>query len=145
MPTEPRASMPPRCRCRWACWGAGVALAALAIWAALRFTSDVPVTYASNEDHFKYGSTGGERSSGIPYSIWMALPELFPQSLPGRGERLGMAGRQPESAALEDLHRHDLRSGENATPPFPLPRHRRPGDEEYRQPRLPRRDRAAKF
>jgi hypothetical protein len=77
--------MPPRCRCRWACWGAGVALAALAIWAALRFTSDVPVTYASNEDHFKYGSTGGERSSGIPYSIWMALPELFPQYLPGKG------------------------------------------------------------
>src|ERR1035438_2880816 len=85
MPTEPRASMPPRCRFRWACWGAGVALAALAIWAALRFTSDVPVTYASNEDHFKYGSTGGERSSGIPYSIWMALPELFPQYLPGKG------------------------------------------------------------
>jgi hypothetical protein len=77
--------MPPRCCCRWACWGAGVILAALAIWAASRFTSDAPVTYASNEDHFKYGSTGGERSSGIPYSIWMALPELFPQYLPGKG------------------------------------------------------------
>src|SRR5271169_242095 len=85
MHTEPRASMPPRCCCRWACWGAGVALAAIAIWAAFRFTSDVPVVYASNEDHFKYGSTGGERSSGIPYSIWMALPELFPQYLPGKG------------------------------------------------------------
>jgi mono/diheme cytochrome c family protein len=53
--------------------------------ALVRFTSDSPVTYDKIEDHFKYGSTGGERSSGIPYSIWMALPELFPEYLPGKG------------------------------------------------------------
>jgi hypothetical protein len=57
----------------------------LAIAAVIRFTSDVPVTYEKIEDHFKYGSTGGERSSGIPYSVWMALPELFPEYLPGKG------------------------------------------------------------
>ena len=85
MSTEPPASTPSRCSCRWACWGAGIVLAVLVIWAVVRFTSDVPVTYANIEDHFKYGSTGGERSSGIPYSIWMALPELFPQYLPGKG------------------------------------------------------------
>lgn len=54
-------------------------------WAAVRFTRDKPVVYASIEDHFKYGSTGGERASGIPYSVWMALPELFPEYLPGKG------------------------------------------------------------
>src|SRR5450432_3225012 len=57
----------------------------LFIWAVRRFTRDQPVTYAKIEDHFKYGSTGGERESGIPYSIWMALPELFPEYLPGKG------------------------------------------------------------
>jgi len=85
MATEPQASSPPKRCCRWACWVAGIVIAVLAIWAALRFASDAPVTYASNKDHFKYGSTGDERSSGIPYSIWMALPELFPQYLPGKG------------------------------------------------------------
>src|SRR5438034_9792371 len=49
-----------------------------------RFTSDVPVTYDAIHDHFKYGSTGGERSSGIPYELWKALPRLFPEYLPGR-------------------------------------------------------------
>jgi mono/diheme cytochrome c family protein len=60
-----------------------VLVAAVAAW--MRFTSDAPVTYDKIEDHFKYGSTGGERSSGIPYSVWMALPELFPEYLPGKG------------------------------------------------------------
>ncbi len=57
----------------------------LVVWAVRRFTRDQPVTYAAIDDHFKYGSTGGERASGIPYSIWKALPELFPQYLPGPG------------------------------------------------------------
>lgn len=32
-----------------------------------RFTLDAPVVYADPEEHFKYGSLGGERESGIPY------------------------------------------------------------------------------
>jgi Cytochrome c len=64
---------------------AGLVVVAVAVAAVLRFTSDRPVTYDKIEDHFKYGSTGGERSSGIPYSIWMALPEVFPEYLPGKG------------------------------------------------------------
>ncbi len=49
---------------------------------------DEPVTYAGEEEHFKYGSTGGERGwknqfgFGIPYWIWVALPEQFPKYLP---------------------------------------------------------------
>ena len=49
-----------------------------------RFTRDEPVTYADLEDHFKYGSTGGERESGIPYWIWKVLPKMFPEYLPGK-------------------------------------------------------------
>ena len=50
---------------------------------------DEPVTYAAVEEHFKYGSTGGERGwknqfgFGIPYWIWVALPEQFPRSSRG--------------------------------------------------------------
>ena len=60
-----------------------VLLLVVAIYAWFRFTRDEPVTYASIEDHFKYGSTGGERASGIPLSIWKVLPKIFQQYLPG--------------------------------------------------------------
>ena len=50
---------------------------------AWRFGEDTPVDYADLEDHFKYGSTGGERESGFPYWIWMALPRVCGDKLPG--------------------------------------------------------------
>ena len=69
----------------------GLVLIVCGIWLGVRLTRDVPVTYEYPGEHFKYGSTGGERGSGsyrgagIPYSIWKLLPELFPQYLPGKG------------------------------------------------------------
>ncbi len=55
-----------------------------------RLTDDEPVAYADAAEHFKYGSTGGERGFdnqfgfGVPYWIWVSLPELFPEYLPDR-------------------------------------------------------------
>jgi hypothetical protein len=56
---------------------------------------DHPVAYESDDDHFQYGSLGGERGYkgqvgfGLPYWIWVALPELFsdllPDKRPGQG------------------------------------------------------------
>ena len=54
----------------------------------IRAYDDQPVIYADDRDHFKYGSTGGERGwkqqfgFGIPYWMWIALPEVFSQYLP---------------------------------------------------------------
>src|SRR5690606_14532085 len=59
------------------------------VYLTIRLRDDSPVTWASEEDHFKYGSTGGERGwgkqfgFGIPYVVWVTLPELFPDYLPG--------------------------------------------------------------
>lgn len=45
-----------------------------------------PLTdYESPEDHFKYGSVGTEAVEGIPYWVWVVLPRLFPEKLPGSG------------------------------------------------------------
>ena len=85
MSSDRQTDRPHPCRCRRVLFIAGGVILLLIIWAAHRFTRDVPVVYENIEDHFKYGSTGGERASGIPYSIWMALPELFPEYLPGKG------------------------------------------------------------
>jgi hypothetical protein len=94
MPSSGSASAPPSDSARNRSWARGcrrvvlataLVLLVVALWAVRRFTRDQPVVYADIEDHFKYGSAGGERASGIPYSIWMALPELFPEYLPGKG------------------------------------------------------------
>lgn len=62
----------------------------LAGWVFVRFLTEGTVDHDDPAMHFKYGSIGGERASGIPYSIWMALPKVFPEYLPGPGyESLG--------------------------------------------------------
>lgn len=54
-----------------------------AIYLGWRFNRDSPWTYADPVEHFKYGSTGGERASGIPLAVWNSLPTLFAEHLPG--------------------------------------------------------------
>ena len=57
--------------------------AMVSLYLVSRFYRDDPVTYRAAEDHFKYGSLGGERYSGFPYWVWQVLPALFPEYLPG--------------------------------------------------------------
>ena len=75
-------SIPPRWRGPLALLiavGAGVGLYLLG-----RLYRDDPVVYTDPVEHFKYGSTGGERTSGFPYAVWQAMPSLFPEYLPGQ-------------------------------------------------------------
>jgi hypothetical protein len=52
-----------------------------AIYAAVRFIPDRAVTYDTMADHFKYGSTGGDRVTGIPFWIWQAMPLVCAEDL----------------------------------------------------------------
>jgi hypothetical protein len=86
------ASTPPRRWRKWVKLGgvlAAVLIVIFVIYMATRLTEDRPVEYADDVQHFEYGSTGGERTDGIPYWFWVSLPELFPEYLPdkkpGRG------------------------------------------------------------
>lgn len=64
---------------------------AVVTYLAARFLPDEPVVYADPLEHFKYGSTGGERESGFPYWIWQVLPTVCAKYLPGQGyASLGM-------------------------------------------------------
>ena len=73
----------------------GLILAALGGYMAwYKFFRVVPQEeFATAEERFKYGSLGAEDSSGIPYWIFLVLPRLFPEYLPGPGgyASLGMA------------------------------------------------------
>ena len=44
-----------------------------------------PPYFASDEAHFLYGSIGTEGTAGVPYWLWLALPRIFPDLLPGPG------------------------------------------------------------
>ena len=51
------------------------------------FRRELPQRLASDsmEERFKYGSIGAEEQNGLPYWIWLVLPRMFPEYLPGPG------------------------------------------------------------
>ncbi len=60
------------------------------------FFREEPAPYfASDEEHFLFGSVGTESQEGIPYWIWLVLPRIFPEYLPGTGgwASLGILGK----------------------------------------------------
>lgn len=71
--------------CRFFLWTVLVLFALGALGAAIRFLPDRPVAYDDPVEHFKYGSTGGERNMGFPYWLFQVLPEVCPDLLPGKG------------------------------------------------------------
>jgi len=61
-----------------------------------RFFREEPAPYfASDEEHFLYGSVGTEPDQGVPYWIWLVLPRIFPEYLPAPGgyASIGVPGR----------------------------------------------------
>lgn len=88
---------PPRVWLRATGAAALLLLLVASVYVLIRLNDDQPVLFADADAHFKYGSTGGERGwksqvgFGIPYWIWIALPETFPQYLPDRQPGRGYA------------------------------------------------------
>jgi len=51
-----------------------------------RFFREEPAPFfASDEEHFLYGSVGTEADQGVPYWIWVVLPRIFPEYMPRPG------------------------------------------------------------
>ena len=71
--------------CRILVWTALILVVSIALILTQRFLRDEPVVYNDPVEHFKYGSTGGERNLGFPYWIWRVLPEVCADYLPGDG------------------------------------------------------------
>jgi hypothetical protein len=46
---------------------------------------EVPQSFDSPEEEFKYASIGTEANEGLPYWVWVVLPRAFPRYLPGGG------------------------------------------------------------
>ena len=51
-----------------------------------RFFREEPTpAFGSEEDAFLFGSVGNEATDGVPYWVWLVLPRIFPDLLPGPG------------------------------------------------------------
>jgi hypothetical protein len=73
---------------RWVQLGLAVAVVVLGAtgFAYNRFFRESPPPqFASDEDSFLFGSVGTEASDGVPYWVWLVLPRIFPDLLPGPG------------------------------------------------------------
>lgn len=64
------------------------------------FFREQPVRYAEAEENFKYGSIGTEVDQGIPYWIWLVLPRVFPEKLPGSGGYMSLGMNWEEGREL---------------------------------------------
>jgi hypothetical protein len=64
------------------------------IWYKLRHVDAQP-TWMTNtpQNRYFYGSVGAGETRGIPYWVWLAIPRLFPEHMPGPGgyASVGMA------------------------------------------------------
>jgi hypothetical protein len=49
------------------------------------FREEAEPKWANEAERFKYGSIGAEATRGIPYWIWLVLPRVFADYLPGPG------------------------------------------------------------
>jgi hypothetical protein len=73
---------------RWLRWLIPLAALGLALglFAWYKLFRQVPQPrFANEEERFKYGSIGAENARGLPYWIWVVLPRVFPDFLPGPG------------------------------------------------------------
>jgi len=66
------------------------------------------INYPAVEDHYKHGAIGLGADSRIPYWIWKALPEMFPEKLPGPGgwASLGMIYEDGQDLPIGFAKRH---------------------------------------
>src|SRR3546814_15010224 len=72
---------------------------------AYRVGSDSAEEFSDPLAQFKYGSTGGDKNFGIPYTIWQVMPVLFKQYLPDGHQDEGWAAFGFIYAADAKLHR----------------------------------------
>lgn len=77
-----------------------IVLGVLAFGVWYKFLRVVPVTYDSPVEEFKYGSIGTEAPTGVPYWIWMVLPRMFPDKLPGAGGYVALGATWEEGREL---------------------------------------------
>ena len=64
-------------------WVLSLLFLAMFVWGAATFLmAPIVPKQATDEDHFKYGSIGNDGAAGIPYPLWVAMPDVCARHLP---------------------------------------------------------------
>ena len=94
-------------------FAAGIVILPIVIGAALmvqwqfRHAAPQPAwVYGDPQTRYFYASVQPDKTEGIPYWVWLAMPRMFPEHMPGPGgyAALGMAweeGRDAETSGPE--------------------------------------------
>ena len=86
--------------------------AVVALLVLRRITADKPVTCASDAEHFLHGSIGSEPGGSLlhpvggmlpPYQIFVVLPDMFPDRLPGGYSSIGLVYETNQDGTRCDL------------------------------------------
>jgi hypothetical protein len=89
----------------------GVVLVGAGVYVATFLTRNEPQRFSSILDHYKYGSFGSEDRAGVPYYLWLVLPDVFSDLLPaGRGsgwERVGFLYEPGHRRPIGTTYRED--------------------------------------
>lgn len=67
--------------------GVVAAIAVVGVWFGYTkfFRTEPERAWVNDHERFKYGSIEAEFARGIPFYIWMVLPRIFPEYVPGPG------------------------------------------------------------
>lgn len=83
---SPLTGMAPKSRKWWKVFGVLVVVVAVVGFVGwYKLLREVDQHFGSTEEYFKYGSIGAEQAQGIPFWVWLVLPRIFPEYLPGPG------------------------------------------------------------
>ncbi|MCW8108934.1 hypothetical protein OPS25_10560 [Alteromonas ponticola] len=80
--------------------GLGSIVAAVGWYKLFRDEPQPAWVISTPEMRFKYGSIGSEYEAGLPYWIYMVLPQMFPEYLPGNGGYASLGLPWEEGQAL---------------------------------------------
>ena len=83
---SPLTGTAPKSRKWWKVLGVLIVVVAVVAFVGwYKLLREVDQHFGSTEEYFKYGSIGTEQAQGIPFWIWLVLPRIFPEYLPGPG------------------------------------------------------------
>jgi len=103
---------------------AGLVAAGAFAWGAFHWLMQpILPAFASDEEYFKYGSIGNDGAGGIPYPIWVALPDVCAHHLPRpQGyAALGVAAIPPSTRRSAFRGRRSASSAWRSTAPSAIP------------------------
>jgi hypothetical protein len=83
----------------------GLVVVGVGISFLVRTAHNSTPVYSDNLKHFERGSIGAEEDSGLPYWVWQALPQLFPEAFDSKRDYrpFGFIYRTNEQGQQEDL------------------------------------------